>query len=63
MAHTTTHFDKITFWNRWKYRKHTRNCDWTIIGFSVWWSSPESYCYKLCFFGLEVKLWLNRVFH
>lgn len=59
---TTTKFERIAFLNRWKLKKYSRNCDWTIIGISVWWSSPESYCYKFCFFGFEVNLWFERIF-
>jgi len=56
----TTHFDRITFYNRWKERYPTDS--YTIIGISKWWCSPESYCYKLCFFGFECKIWLTRKF-
>lgn len=54
--------DRLSFFNRWKMRKTSRPCDWTILGFSKWWFGPESFCYKLCFFGFEVKIWFNRTF-
>jgi hypothetical protein len=56
-------FDRISFFNRWKQRKYSRNCDWIVFGLAVWWVGPESYCYRLCLFGLELKIWFNREFH
>jgi len=53
-------YDEITFHNRWKYNKYSRNCDWTIIGIAKWWVSPERYCYKICLFGLELKIWFKN---
>jgi hypothetical protein len=52
----------ITFQNRWKYRKYSRNCDWTIIGISKWWASVNKYSYNLCLFGFELKIWVKREF-
>lgn len=54
--------DRIHFYNRWKYPKYSRPCDWTIIGISTWWSSPESYSYRIGFFGLELRIWIHRQF-
>lgn len=53
-------FDEITFYNRWKQHPYSRNCDWTIIGISTWWVDPTRYCYKVCFFGLELKIWFIK---
>lgn len=40
-------------------KKYSRNCDWTIVGLHKRWASWDSYCYKLCFFGLEVSFWFH----
>ncbi|WP_040280837.1 hypothetical protein [Psychroserpens damuponensis] len=53
-------FDEIRFMNRWKQKSYSRNCDWTIIGVTKWWFGPESFCYKICFFGLEAQIWIKR---
>ena len=50
----------IWFINRWKLKPYSRNGDWVIIGFSKWWSSPNDYCYKLCFFGFDVQIWFRK---
>ena len=60
MKRHTTSLNHIVFYNRW--RERYPNDDWTIIGISKWWSSPESYCYKFCFFGIEVRIWFKRKF-
>jgi hypothetical protein len=62
MKNTKITYDRVYFFNRWKQRKYSRPCDWTVFGLAVWWSSPESYCYRLCFFGLELKIWFKREF-
>ena len=59
---TKTKFDRVYFQNRWKERKYLRPCDWVILGLSIWWAGPNDYCYKLSFFGLELKFWFNREF-
>jgi hypothetical protein len=63
MKKETIKYERIYFKNRWKEHKYSRNCDWTIIGVSKWWCSPYNFCYKLCFFGLEVHIWFNRTIH
>jgi len=55
-----TKFERISFINRWLH-KYGRESDWIIIGVSKWWWGWEGYCYKCCFFGLEMKLWFKRV--
>jgi len=53
-------FERISFLNRWKQKKYSRQCDWVIIGVQQWYSSWESYCYKLCFFGFDVHIWFKK---
>lgn len=55
-------YDRFYFQNRWKRNKYSRNCDWTIVGLSVWWSCPTSFCYTFSLFGLELKIWFTRDF-
>lgn len=55
-------FDRINFSNRWKQSRIGRGSDWTIIGISEWWCSPTEFCYKICFFGLDLKIWFSRIF-
>jgi hypothetical protein len=54
-------FDSVSFLNRWKQRRLSRNANWTIIGVSVWWSQPTKYCYKFSFFGLEMRIYFNEI--
>ncbi|MGJ3236435.1 hypothetical protein [Marivirga sp.] len=56
-----TRFDRVFFENRWIQKKHRRRANWTIIGISTWWSSPYSYKYSFCFFGLEAHIWLEKI--
>ena len=52
--------EDVWFHNRWK-EKHP-NCDWTIVGVSKWWSGPTYFVYKICFFGIELRIGINRIF-
>lgn len=54
-------FDQIYFQNRWRYRKYARPSDWTVIGLSVRWFSPDEFSYRLAFFGLDLNIWFKRV--
>ena len=52
---------KWQLWNKWKHEsKYTRGGNWIIIGFAKEWFGIAQYCYKLCFFGFELKLWITR---
>lgn len=53
-------FDRIYFYNRWLDKDYMRPGDWTIIGIHVRWASYDSYCYRVCFFGVEVHAWFDR---
>ena len=53
-------FDRITFQNRWKQTKISRNSDWVIFGIQQWWFSPYEYEYRLCFFGFDMRIWMKR---
>ena len=58
---TTTKIRRIAFLNRWKRNKYARNCDWTILGISVWYADPENYCYKFCFIGFDMNIWFEKI--
>jgi hypothetical protein len=53
-------FDRLGLSNRWQQRKHSRTCNWTIIGISEWWFGPQDFCYKICFFGIDLHIWFKR---
>lgn len=46
--------------NRWRQRKLSRNCDWTLLGISTRWAGPQDYCWSICFFGFELRIWFKR---
>lgn len=50
-------YDKIVFVNRWKRRYGFGTS--TIVGLAEYWAGPLEKCYKLCFFGLEIMVWLK----
>lgn len=52
--------ESINFHNRWKQKRYNRLCDWLIFGLQKWVVSPSEYCYKFCFFGLEVSFWMRK---
>lgn len=56
-------FDRLSIMNRWKQHKYSRNCSWVILGFQVWWSGPESFCYKICLFGIDFQFWFKKIFN
>ena len=62
MKNTKIRYDRFYFFNRWKQRKYSRPCDWTIIGISIGWSNPNDFCYRLSFFGFELIFWFIREF-
>ena len=50
----------IQFWNRYqKINRHNRS-NWNIIGIVRKWSGHTLYSYRLCFFGFEVRFWIER---
>lgn len=53
-------FDRIHFYSRWSHKYPPD--DWTIIGIAKWWFGPEDYSYRICFFGLELRIWIKREF-
>ena len=55
-------FERLFLNNRWKQKEYSRNCNWTIIGIHKHWAGPSSFCYKLCFFGIDIHIWFNREF-
>lgn len=55
-------FERFFLANRWKKNKYSRSCTWVVFGVQVYWFSPESYCYKLCFFGIDLHAWFKREF-
>ena len=59
MNNYITKFDRIVLINRWKQRKYSRGGDWVIIGIHRWYASWDMYCYKLCFFGFDLCIWLK----
>ena len=58
----TTKFERCILVNRWKEKKYSRNCDWVIIGIQQWHSGPDGFCYKLCFFGIDLHIWFEKSF-
>lgn len=55
-------FDRLRLTNRWKTPRYSRLSNWTIIGISERWSDPENFCFKFCFFGLDLNVWFRREF-
>lgn len=53
-------FDRIVFMNRWAQPFYMRNSTWTIFGLRVHWFSPLELEYQLCFFGFDIRIWINR---
>jgi len=51
--------ERIVINNRWKLKKYSRNGSWTIIGICKWYASWDNYCYKLCFFGIDLLVWIK----
>jgi hypothetical protein len=62
MSKTKITYDRFYLQNRWRQKKYARNCDWTIIGLSTRWSSPNDFCYRISLFGLEFSFWFKREF-
>lgn len=56
-------FDEIVFSNRWRRKKYSRDGTWVIFGVQKWWAGPRDFCYKFCFFGLELHLWFFKEFN
>ncbi len=59
MAQYKHRFDEITFTNKWKQRYWG---DYTLIGISKFWFSSYEYEWRLCLFGLELRIWMKREF-
>lgn len=51
-------FSRITFYSRWNHKFPPS--DWCILGLSKWWFGSEEYCYKICLFGFEIHIWIDR---
>ncbi len=58
---TKIRFRRMVLMNRWK-RAYGRSGDWVIIGIQQWWASPDSFCYKLCFFGFDLQIWFKKTY-
>lgn len=46
--------------NRWKMKYPPD--DWCILGISIRWIDPSYYQYRVCFFGFELRIGINREF-
>jgi len=55
-------FERISLVNRWKQRSYSRNGDWVIVGIHQRYASYDSFCIKLCFFGLDLQIWFKKKF-
>lgn len=53
-------FDRITFVNRWIKDRVLGWSDYTLIGIRKFWFSPTQFEWQVCFFGLEMRIWLIR---
>jgi hypothetical protein len=55
-------FDKLVFTNRWIMdgKNWWRSGDYTLIGICRFGFSPTEYEWRLCFFGLEARIWMKR---
>ena len=56
-------FDRITIHNRWRQPKWNRPCDWLIFGLYKFWFSNEAYEYRIGFFGITIRIWIERIFY
>lgn len=55
-------FERIVAMNRWKQTRWQRNGDWVIVGIQRWYSGPESFCYKIALFGIDIQVWFSKKF-
>ncbi len=53
-------FDCIVFNNRWKHKRLSRYCDWTIFGLRKEWFDMNSYSYSISLFGFDCSIWFKR---
>jgi hypothetical protein len=61
MAKYKHKFDRVTFTNKWTYHRSLRHWgDYTLIGLSKFWFSSYEYEWRLCLFGLELRIWMKR---
>lgn len=63
MMDAKTKFSRFILINRWKTKKYSRQCDWTIIGIQEWWAGPNDFCIKFCFFGIDLCFWFKKNFN
>lgn len=56
-------FDSLSFQNRWKTRRFSRNSEWLIVGAYKRWASVYKYAYIIGIGGLEMQIWIKREFH
>ena len=52
--------ERIYFYCRWSHGYPPD--DWCILGVNKWWHGSEMIRYSICFFGLEVRVNINRKF-
>lgn len=52
--------EQIWVHNRWS--KKFPSGDWCIIGVNKWWASSEYFQIRICFFGFEIRIGVNREF-
>ena len=55
-------YSRFALNNRWKRSRISRTDQWVIVGIQEYWASPNDFCYKLCFFGLDFCFWFRRDF-
>jgi hypothetical protein len=56
-----TRFDRIYFRNRWRMKKYSRPCDWTIVGIHKRYAAWDQFEWMICFFGFELHVWLEKI--
>jgi len=53
-------FDKVFVYCRWSHKYPPD--DWTVFGVAKWWYDSRKIQYRLCFFGFELRININRKF-
>ncbi len=51
---------KVHGYCRWNHKYPPEN--WCVFGVAKWWYEPERHQYRLCFFGLEIRIDISRKF-
>ena len=53
-------FDRLLFTNRWKTYNIKYWGDYTLIGVCRFGFSATEYEWRICFIGLEIRIWMKR---